>query len=268
MFRRPLIDLFLRRNLTLTLVIAASAGALSLFLALLFPETDPAQSAAAYANWPPVMKDLFGDPAGALSDVYGWLNLQVFHITFWVMYGVLGSILATRIVAKEMEEKSVDILLSLPVSRTEIIASRMVAASILIALSIPPVILGCGLGVAVLGQPLHAGLITAAAVNGLALVLVMTSLTLLVSVFLPGQTTSLFTSLGLFAVMFLFSRVVIKLVPLLGPFAVLSPFHYYAPDGILVQRAINALDPLVLLTIAASLFFTALLVFKRKDILT
>ena len=267
MLRPKLISQFIRRNIKLTLIFAASAGVLAFFLVLLFPETGQMQAAQVYSNWPQVMKDLFGDPAAALSDVYGWLNLQVFHITFWVLYGVLGAMLAVRIAAQEIEEKTIDILLSLPLSRTEIMFGRLTATVALLAVSIPPVAAGCGLGIAVLGQPLKPGLLLAVSVNGLGLALVIASVTLLVSVFFPSQTSSIFISLGTLALMFLYTQVAVKLVPFLKGLAFLSPFHYYSPERILIHQSVSLGNTLILMALAAALSLVAVKVFERRDIL-
>ena len=88
MLNRRLYALFLRRNVRLAAIVSVCSGLLFYLLAVLFPASDPHEAEIVSASWPDIMKDLFGDPAFAFADIYAWLNLQVFHITSWAMYGV------------------------------------------------------------------------------------------------------------------------------------------------------------------------------------
>jgi ABC-2 type transport system permease protein len=259
---------FLSRNLRLCTFVAAGSGLLAFFLATIFPEMDRAGAVAVATSWPPLMKKMFGDPLLAFTNVYAWLHLQVFHITFWLIYGGLASLLASRILAAEAEEKTLDILLSVPISRTGIVLSRLLALSLLSALSSIPVIVGCGLGIWALGIPLHLEPLILATSAGVLLALVMAALTLFASVWVPRQTHCILTVLGLVGLLFLLEEMLVELVPALRSVAVLNPFRYYGAAEILVHDAGAGWGPLVLFSIFLGLVAFSMVGFARRDIPT
>jgi ABC-type transport system involved in multi-copper enzyme maturation permease subunit len=267
MINKELVWMFIRRHLTISLVVAIGSGVLSFCLALLFPDTHLEDAAKISMSWPKIMKDLFGDPIHAFTDIYGWLNLQVFHITFWAIFGVFASFLASYIVATEVERKTIDTLLSCCVTRSEVIVSRLTALAMILTVSIIPFFLGCLLAIAILDQPLQLEVLLAACISGLFLILVWAATTLLISVCFSYQTPSLIITWGLFAFLFLFKEVFSKLVPALENFAYMSPFHYYRTGDILLRKTYLWSDWVVLLCV--SIFFASLatIYFSRKDIL-
>ena len=102
-----------------------------------------------------MMKDIFGDPIFGFTDIYGWLQLELFHITFWALFGIFAAFLASNIVAKEYESKTIDLLLSTPVSRTELVVNRLIGLIILLIIAILPTVIGCILGIATLNLEIN-----------------------------------------------------------------------------------------------------------------
>lgn len=127
----------------------------------------PSEDALAVADsWPQIMKDLFGDPIYSFTDIYGWLYLEIFHITYWIAFGVLASILAANIVAKEIEGNTIDILLSYPITRSGLIISRMITVIMIMLLSTIFTLLICILGILMAGFPIYFKLIVQAFLIG------------------------------------------------------------------------------------------------------
>jgi len=117
MINCELISMFIKRHFSISMITGLCAGVLVFFLAIIFPETNVQDAELISSNWPQIMKDLFGDPIYAFTNIYGWLHLEIYHITFWLIFGILASILASYIIAKEIEDKTMDILVSTPVSK-------------------------------------------------------------------------------------------------------------------------------------------------------
>ena len=266
MINKELVRMFIRRHLILSLVVSIGSGVLALGLTLLFPDTHLEDAAKISMGWPQIMKDLFGDPIHAFTDIYGWLNLQVFQITFWAIFGVFASFLASNIVATEVERKTIDTLLSCSITRSEVIVSRLIGLAMILTLSIIPFFLGCFLGILILDQPLQVDAIGAACLAGLFLFLVVAATTLLISVYIPYQTTCLIITWGFFGFLFLFKEAITKLVPVLKNLAFLSPYHYYRTADILLRKTYFLSDWVVLLCIFISFSSLAALYFSRRDI--
>ena len=266
MLNRRLYCMFLRRNARLVGIVALCSGLLFYLLALLFPAADPHEAQLISSTWPDIMKDLFGDPALAFADIYAWLNLQVFHITSWAIYGVCASILAARIVARETEEKTLEVLLSYPVSRTGVLVSVTAGTLTLMCVGVIVGIVGCSLGVVSCGWELHLLPLSLAGAECLLVAMVCAAIALVVSVCGGGQTLSVSISLALFSVMFLFSEMLSKLVPLLGKLRFVSPFHYYRAEDILVHGSYDCSALFFLAVYSIVPLVLAVVIFSRRDI--
>jgi ABC-2 type transport system permease protein len=262
-------ELFLRfvgRNARLCALVGLGSGLLAFFLASIFPEMGQQDATSVSSSWPELMKSLFGDPLLAFTSVYAWLNLQIFHITFWLIHGGLGALLAARIVATEAEEKSLDILLSVPISRTRILTSRLFGLTLLSLLTALPVLAGCALGIWTRGLPVHVEPLILATLAGVLLALVMASLTLCVSVWVLRQTQSIFVALALVGLLFLLEEMLAELVPVLRGFSAVNPFHYYGAAEILVHDSEAGWGPVALLAMFLGLAAISVVGFARRDI--
>ena len=267
MINGEIIRLFIRSHRTTTLVVALGSGIIAFALTIWFPATDLQDAEQISSNWPRMMRNLFGDPIYGFTSIYGWLNLQIFHITFWIIFGIFASLLASTIVAKEVEEKTIDILLSSTVTRYEIVINRLVGLCLLISVSILPLLLGCIFGILILGQPLELNLILFVCVLGVTLFLVCAATNLLISVFIPSQTFSLVITWCILGFMFFFEELLVKLAPAMEKFAFLSPFHFYSTGEVLIHNSIDWLDPFILFSVFLTLSFFSVFLFSRKDIL-
>jgi ABC-2 type transport system permease protein len=257
---------FVGRNLRLCAFVGLGSGLLAFFLATLFPEMGEQDASAVSSSWPDLMKAMFGDPLFAFTNVYAWLHLEIFHITFWLVHGGLAALLAARILATETEEKSLDILLSVPISRTRILSSRLVGLTLLSLLTALPVLAGCALGIRALGLPVDAEPLLLATLAGVLLALVMGGLALCVSVWVSGQTHCIFFAMGLVGLLFMLEEMLAELVPLLRGLAPFNPFHHYGAAEILVHDSGAGWGPLVLLSMFLVLAALSMLAFARRDI--
>ena len=237
-----------------------------MFLTSLFPEMGHLDAQAVSKSWPTLMIALFGDPAYAFTDIYAWMNLQVYHITLWMIFGVFAALLASEAVAKEIGEKTMDILLSTKVTRAGVILSRMTAIFIILAISIMPSALGTALGAVIAGYEIKFGLIMISSMLVFMISLIFAALTVLVSVLVPKQTLSAFLTIAFLGTFFLYEDLS-KLSPFLSKFAFIFPFHYYNPQDVLIYGSFSFLEPLILACIFVLLTTVSAALFSKKDIL-
>lgn len=257
---------FLKRNWKLSLIVTMSMMFITLLLVAIFPAM-PFENALAVADsWPQIMKDLFGNPIYSFTDIYGWLYLQIFHITYWFAFGVLAAILAANIVAKEIEGNTIDILLSYPVTRSSLIVSRMIAVIMIIFMATIVMLLICGSGILIAGFPVNFGLLVCVLLMGFIVSVVFASVALFISICTSQQTLSVFFTMGITGFFFLHEEVLTKLYPFLKSISILNPFHYYKPELILIDHSFSFLNPFVLLLFFLIFLFLSILFFKRKDI--
>lgn len=268
MIRGELLRMFVRRHRPAAVLVALAAGILAFCLTALFPAAGLPDATRLSATWPPLMKDLFGDPIHGFTSVYGWLHLQVFHITSWVLMGGLASVLAVSIVAKEVEDRTLDTLLACPITRSELIVSRLAGLGLMVACAALALLVGCAVGIGSLGRPVMPFRLIAVCLQGTLLALVFAGTTLLVSTLIPNRVAALAIAWTLLALLFLHEEVLIRLVPALGALSFVSPFHFYGAGDILIRGSFRWADSVALLCTFLTLSGLSVLVFSRRDVPT
>ena len=84
-----------------------------------------------YDSYPESIRELIGD--ADISTVNGWIQIELLS---WVplILGMYGGIFAGGNISREAEQRTVDFILGLPVSRTKFMLSRLVAGLVNIAI--------------------------------------------------------------------------------------------------------------------------------------
>lgn len=266
MIKKEEFSMFFRRNMVVFTLVSLGLGGLSFFLTIIFPATNLQNAELISSSWPQIMKDLFGDPIYAFTNIYGWIYLEIFHITFWLFLGVFASILASRIIAYEVENKTIDILLSTPITRTQLITSRFVSLSIMLLISTILTIMGCCIGIIVLGYVLNWGSLLLSSVAGFLLSLSIASITLLISIFIPRQIISIFVSCSLIGMMFLYTESLAKIIPFLEKISFVSLFNFYSAGKLLIHNSFSITDMVVLFAVTIIFVLASINIFSKKDI--
>jgi ABC-type transport system involved in multi-copper enzyme maturation permease subunit len=266
MFKDEIITMFIRRHIKLAILVSLLSFLLTLSLVTLFPAMNIDNALVISESWPEIMKDMFGDPLHAFSDPYAWLYLQVFHITYWAILGIFAIILASSVFLKEIEYKTMDVLLTTPLSRKELLFKRLLGIIILLSLPTLTVSLGCIIGIMILGYPIYLHLIFSTTIIGFLLAINFAVITLLISLFKSSSTVVLYSSFAIIGFMFMFEELLVKVVPVLKNISFLSLFHYYKPDNILIYDSFSYINPGVLLILFLILSYISSMIFASKDI--
>ncbi len=76
-----------------------------------------------YRDYPPALRELFGEVD--ISTMEGWIQVELVSY-LPLLLAIYAGIYAAGSVSREMEQRTVDFVLGLPISRTEFISSRLV----------------------------------------------------------------------------------------------------------------------------------------------
>lgn len=84
-----------------------------------------------YESYPESIRELIGD--ADISTVNGWIQIELLS---WVplILGMYGGIFAGGNISREAEQRTVDFILGLPISRTQFMVSRLAAGLVNIAI--------------------------------------------------------------------------------------------------------------------------------------
>ena len=216
-----------------------------------------------FESLPDAAVQLFGGSTDFFSPV-GFLNSQIFFLMLPLLLGVLAIALGSSLLAREEHDKTIETLLSRPLSRSKLLASKALA------------------GVAILGSATAAGLATTLmtaqlvdldvaasriiAATALCFVLALSFGAIAFALAATGKART--ASLGIASAVALGGYLISSLagtVSWLETPAKLFPFHYYRPEAILIG-SFDWLNLVFLSGIIALFGIISWAPFRRRDI--
>jgi ABC-2 type transport system permease protein len=212
----------------------------------------------------PIYRPLFGSNAPDITLLGGYLAIEVFSF-LWVFIAPFIVLLGANAVSTEIEDKTIDILLSYPVKRRSVVLGKYIGVMIYLTLAMAVTWLGLVLGMMVIGETIDQARLFYTVLGAYALFTAITSYSLLFSCLFDDSRRALAAS---FATLFgtYFMNILAGLVDSLDPIRYLSPFNYFDPNEILVKGSTNMGDLLVLLSFSVATILVSVIWFQRKDI--
>lgn len=214
---------------------------------------------------PESAKRLFTDTSDLFSPV-GYLSSQLYYLLAPLLFSCLAIGLGASLLAREESDRTIELLLARPVSRSQLLFAKALAGFVILA-----VVCAVMIGVAVAGAKLVD--FTGVGAGGIALVTLMSAALGLVF----GALAFMFTALGklgrgaaigISALVGVASYLVSSLdktVEWLQFPAKLLPFHYYHPAEIL-GGGFKLSEFLGFIAVVLVLMVIAWLAFRRRDI--
>lgn len=224
------------------------------------------QNAAASAAF-----ENLGDDIGSFvgtTDLFspvGYLNSQLYYITLPILFIILSTLLASSLLGKEENNRTIELLLARPLSRTQLIGGKAFAGLAIIAIIGLVTTLSVIACARMADLPISAGnlaLATAACVG------FSTAFGAIAFMLLAASAhTRRFAMLA--AIVFSFGGYIITslggMVDWLGTLAKLFPYHYYDPNALLTGNLPGGFQAYIIgiYVIAAVI---AIVGFRRRDI--
>lgn len=252
-----------RRRLRGTAVLTVAVSLYVGFIVWYYTALEDVDYEAIFQDLPPAMIEAFG--IDALGTIEGFLGTQVFNFLWLLGLGLYFAYAAAGIVAGDVETGRLDLLLSLPLSRSRLLVEKF--ASLLVPLAALNVVVGVViyvLSVAV-GESIAPGSLVLAHVLSVPFLLVCAAVGLVCSVVATRTSVAERAAVGVVFVLYLVESVVgggtdFEVIQYV------SPTNYYDPTPVLVDGTYDPLDPVVLLAAFVVLLALAQAVFRRRDL--
>jgi len=235
--------------------------------------------AAMYAGMYPAFKDMMVDMMDSsaldsfafipgyqdMGTYIGFLNIEMYQI-FWVLIlGIIIGFIAASIIAKEIESKTIDILMSNPVSRTQIILEKyigLIPMILIINFTSMFVIMGITIGI---GEELNFGNLALTHVISLPYFLAIIGIGLFVSTLFDEKMKASIITMAIIVGMFILDSIA-EISTDYDFLGYLSLKHYFKPYPALKLGEIDAAGNMVLLIVALVTVFASVIYFNYKDI--
>ena len=246
----------------------------TLILTLLF-----SGMAAMYAGMYPAFKDMMADmnQSGALdqfafipgyqdmASYVGFLNIEMYQI-FWVLIlGIILGFIAASTISKEIESKTIDVLMSNPVSRKQIIVEKflgLIPMILVINFVAMLVIIGTTIGI---GEDLNFYHLFLTHLVSVPYFLSIVSIGILVSTVFDEKMKASIITMTLVVAMFIFDSIA-ELIPDYESLGLISLKHYFNPYDALKFGEVDAVGTGVLLVVTVVALLAAAFYFDYKDI--
>jgi beta-exotoxin I transport system permease protein len=212
----------------------------------------------------PTFKALIGETIGSMSTFSGFMTMEVFSYMGLVL-GAYVIFMAASFVAGEIDQKSSELLLSLPVRRETIVISRYAALVPAIIILVVAELAAIYLGGLYIGEDTSIRWFAYAMAFMGVFLLAVSAMALLISALMSDGRKAALVSLGILLAMFLVENIG-SMVTSIDWARKLSLFHYMKLNAIVISHDVNWMNAGILLAVAVVCLALAVLVFRQRDI--
>lgn len=250
-----------RRRLKGSLVLSAGLAFFALLFTSFYPSVEQIDVEEYTEAMPEIFRELFN--IQAMTSIEGFLAVEIYQFVWVLLLPLYVAYLGAGVVAGDADADRLDVLLSLPLSRTRLLlekAASLTPVIVLPNLVVPPVVYA---GVLALGKSIDPVVLIAVHALSIPFLIAAGAIGVAVSVFLLDADLARRAALGVvFALYLLESLSVVADQSWIGR---VSPMRYYDPTEIMVGGEYDLVGVGVLLLIAAVALGIATLRFQRVD---
>ena len=207
----------------------------------------------------------FGQAAFDMATYVGFINLELYTIFLIVILGILIGFIAASLVSKEIEGRTIDILMSNPISRKQIVFEKFIGLIPLILLiNFGSMISILGVTAAI-GEELSVGNLLLTHLASIPFFLAILSIGLLISVVINEKMKASIFFIAIFMGMYVIETIS-KTVPAYEGIGVASITHYFIPYDTLKYGDFGFVEATVLMCVTTVCLIISLIYFEHKDI--
>ena len=241
------------------------AGLVVLLLAVYPSIRDNPAMKQMLSEYPEVLREFvsFGGAFDYISPA-GYLGAELFSLMAPLLFIIAGITAGARAIAGEEEDGTLDLVLSMPVSRTSVLLQKALAVLVELVILAVVLVVVLWIGTAVVGMDIGVQYLAAGALDLVLLAMVFAMLALLLGAATGRRALSAGIA-GAVAVLLYFVNGLAPLVDALDAIRPTSPFFQYAASDAL-HAGLSATHALILVAISVVLVAVAPIVLSRRDV--
>ena len=245
----------------------------TLILTLLF-----AGMSIMYAGMYPAFKDTLPDVLEGFGDQFAWLegvgdmgtyigflNVELYQIFWLLILAMIIGFISASIISKEVESKTMDVLMSNPVSRMQIVCEKFIGL-IPGFLLINFVTLAAILGITVvIGEEADLWFITLTHIVSIPYFLSIISIGLFISTIIDEKMKASILMMSLIVGLYIFNSIA-GMIPDAEALGYISLSHYFNPYDTLKFGDVDLIGTSVLIVITCVMVILSMVYFEFKEI--
>lgn len=200
-----------------------------------------------------------------MASYVGFLNIEMYQI-FWVLIlGIIIGFLAASTIAKEIESKTIDILMSNPVSRKQIVIEKFLGLLPMVLIINFVAMLTIMMITVAIGEELNFWYLTLTHIISLPYFFSIVAVGLFISTLFDEKMKASVVMMAVVVAMFIFDSIA-EMIPDYEALGLISLKHYFQPYNALKLGEIDLTANLILILVTVIALITALFYFDWKDI--
>lgn len=251
------------RRLRGTAALAGGIAVLVAFFVWYFSVLDVEGLTQAMESLPPAMLEAFG--IETIATIEGFLAAEVYNFVWVLGLGLYFAYAAGGLIAGDVERDRMDLLVSFPVSRSQLLIekfSALLVPIIVVNIVVAAVVYG---GAAAIGESIDLGHLVLVHALSIPYLLTCAAIGTVFSVIFDRADVAKRAAIGLVFALFLIKSVTANAEGYEWIQNV-SPMHYYEPTPILIDGTYQLANVGVLLVVFTVLLIGSQVVFQRRDI--
>jgi len=253
----------IKDNLKMTLIISLLFMGISVMYSSMFPEFKSMLMEMVESG----NMDSFNFVEGAedMALYFGFLNIELYQI-FWILIlGILIGFISASIISREIEAKTIDLLMSNPISKKQIIIEKFLGLiPMILIINFSTFFAVCAITIAI-NEDINFGYLFMTHVVSTPYFLAVASIGMLISVIIDEKMKASIIMISIIVGMF-----VIKSISIMSPnnkfLGYFSLTHYFNPYDILKAGIVDAVGVVVLIVIVLECLLLTMFIFERRDI--
>jgi len=200
-----------------------------------------------------------------MASYVGFLNIEMYQI-FWVLIlGIIIGFLAASSIAKEIESKTIDILMSNPVSRKQIIIEKFIGLLPMVLIINFVAMLTIMMMTIAIGEDLNFWYLILTHLISLPYFFSIVAIGLFISTLFDEKMKASVVMMAIVVAMFIFDSIS-EMIPDYETLGLISLKHYFQPYNALKLGQIDATANLILILVTIIALIAAMFYFDWKDI--
>ncbi|QLG64234.1 ABC transporter permease [Halorarum salinum] len=252
-----------RKRVKGSVALAVGMSALVALYVAMFPSVSSSVDLDEYVRaFPPALREAFG--VATLSTIEGFLATEVYAFGWVLLLGLYFAYAAAGLVAGDVERGRMDLLLSLPVTRSRVVSEKFLSLLVPIAVLNAVVPVAVYAGTALVDDPISIADLVAVHALSVPYLLSTASVGLLASVVFDRESVAQRVALAALFGLFLVDTAVANTdYAWLGA---LAPMRYYDPTAVLVEGTYDLAGAAILLASTLVLVGVSELWFAGRDV--
>lgn len=258
----------LRHNSRLIAYVGGGLGFMGLFMVLILPSAEGLQQMADFISTiPPIILAAagVGDNLHLLATAEGFIAMGLFSkfLLFFAAYSVITGL---NVITNEEDEGTLDVVLSWPVPRWQIVAEKFAAYTLSIFLVIAPMFIGIWLGTLFTGLTLNLVTMAELVATLFPAMTIVLAFTILVGAFIGRKRRVVLITTSFVIVSFMLQTVGMVAKGSIAENVRYISFFSYVDVGEVVAKGLSMANVIGLLAVSVAMILVAMWGFERRDI--